>query len=242
MKQKKVMKKLAGALALAGFVTVPMTGFAAGGQTGLYVAPKFVYSLAHMKNVNFQGTDEGGYDEGIGGRHDSTFGGSLAMGYDFAKKFNVPVRAELEYAAFSSAEKRGQGTEPGYSWNVSQKNRVQTLFVNAYYDFAGSSRFTPYVGAGLGAEFIKAKAGYNDSTGYSDSIASGTRTNFAWNLGLGFGYRLSERVTLDAGYRFVSLGKVSTKWEQWSDGSGDWRMKTKDMYQHQLGVGLRFCF
>ena len=34
---------------------------------------------------------------------DSTFGGSIAIDYDFSKTQGIPVRAELEYAVFSNA-------------------------------------------------------------------------------------------------------------------------------------------
>ena len=242
MKQEKVMKKLAGALALAGFVTLPMTAVAAGGDTGLYIAPKFVYSLAHMKDVSVEGTDDGGYHEMLGSKHDSTFGGSIAFGYDFSRKGGVPIRAEIEYAAFSSAEKKAQDSRGDYTWNINYRNRAQTLFLNAYYDFRNKSRVTPYVGAGVGVGFIKKRANYSESEGYTDSASSGTAKNFAWNLGLGLGVRVSERITIDAGYRYARLGKVNTAWSEWSDGSGEWRMRTKDMYQHQLGVGVRFNF
>jgi len=35
--------------------------------------------------------------------------------------------------------------------------------------------------------------------------------NFAWNIGAGVGFDLTENWTLDAGYRFVGLGSVKTK-------------------------------
>ena len=242
---------LAGVLLVAGAMTIPVTGFAAGSRTGIYVAPKLVYGLAHMRSVSFAGNENSGsgwtaYESSLGSRYDSTFGGAVAVGYDLYEKSKTPLRAELEYAVFSKAktEKRFYCPADCYE-DAGQSHQVQTLFLNAYYDFRSGSAFTPYIGAGLGAGFVRTKGTYgsNEYGPYAGTATdSKTVTNLVWNLGVGFGYRVSERVTIDAGYRFVSLGRVNTKWKEWELVEGGWEMKTKNLYQHQIGVGMRFGF
>jgi len=75
--------------------------------------------------------------------------------------------------------------------------------------------------------------------------------NFAWNIGAGVGFDLTENWTLDAGYRFVGLGSVKTKTGPLEVGGdlfdgtiidGRGHGKTKNLYQHQFALGLRYTF
>ena len=255
---------------------LPATSFAADKQTGVYVAPKFVYGLTQMNSpkasVGVEGLGQSSM--GVGSKTDSTFGGSIAIGYDFSKQQGIPLRAELEYAIFSNAkvQKSFAGTNgdggigtPG-TWEYNEKYKqtygIQTLFLNAYYDFKTDTIATPYIGAGLGMGFIKTKGEFNGTWEFDDFLGisaldgewdvslnagSKTVTNFAWNIGAGVGFDLAENWTLDAGYRFVSLGSVKTKTGTFEfngvpideiSGHG----KTKNLYQHQFALGLRYTF
>jgi opacity protein-like surface antigen len=253
------MKKWLGFLVSAAMLVAPPLAGAAD-QIGIYVAPKFVYGLAQMDGTKELATDDTGSGTlRIGSDTGSTFGGSIAFGYDFEKKFNVPIRAEVEYAAFSQAENKRNvtvidGNQTAY-YTSKQTFNIQTLFLNAYWDIPTGTDFAPYVGAGLGAGFITTKgigSGtlWNNGTfnrSWSDSTGYKTVTNFAWNVGAGLGYELTDYATVDLGYRFVGLGSVKTKTGRDSDGdewdSGDSiSHKTDNLYQHQVALGMRFTF
>ena len=64
--------------------------------------------------------------------------------------------------------------------------------LNAYYDIDTGTKFTPYVGAGIGMARLKAKI--DDETDFSKS-----KTTFAWQVGAGISYAMTENVSLDAG-------------------------------------------
>ena len=137
------MKRITGLLIMALFLAVPTLALAAE-QMGVYVAPKFVYSYTIMKKMEGEVKHDPYYRETLlkGNAHDHAWGGALAVGYDFNKKFRIPVRAELEYAAFSDVTGKKAGFDHYDSYDYSdsystmkQKLRIQTLFVNAYYDF-----------------------------------------------------------------------------------------------------------
>jgi opacity protein-like surface antigen len=206
------MKRIIGLLTLAAMLVTPSLAFASG-QGNVYVAPKLIWGITQMQGI--QGSDGGDKWNKTG----NAFGGALAVGYNFA-----PIRAELEFAAFTEADGKID----------SDKFKVQanTLFVNAYYDFATGTQFTPYVGAGLGLAFLNSKWRSSDD----DSLGSKMRTNFAWNVGAGVAYEIVQNVSLDLGYRFAGLGQGRTK----SDGDG--YIKAKNVYQHQIMLGLRFAF
>ena len=235
------MKRIMGLMIMASVLMFPLTAKAADSQLGIYVAPKIIYGLTYMKDVKHKEVWYGTPDPwNMGSHQDNTFGGSLAAGYDFSKKLNVPVRAELEYAAFTKAEAEDMLWGVTYSY---QSNNIQTLFANVYYDINTGTKFTPYVGAGIGAGFIRAKGYYYDNRYITDSK---TVTNFAWNIGLGLGYEITKNVALDIGYRFADLGKAKTgrdDWEWRTSYPGDgFQMKTKRIYQHQFSMGARFTF
>ena len=234
----KSMKKIVGLMAVAGMLMFPVKAIAADEQLGIYVAPKVIYGLTYMKDFRYHDT-LGDPDTSIGSDWDSTFGGSLAVGYDLSKKLNVPIRGELEYAAFSKAEAEGDPWNNGYTNDFRQTNNIQTLFVNVYYDINTGTKFIPYIGAGMGAGFIRTK-GRVDWGGEINNTGSKTVTNFAWNVGLGLGYQITNNIVLDVGYRFADLGKVQTNW--CNETSFDWRLDTKRIYQHQFSMGARFTF
>ena len=83
---------------------------------------------------------------------------------------------------------------------------------NLYYDFDMGNRFTPYLGVGLG--FTKNKTGAGTVTDLcgclSGTIDGGDETHAAGAVMAGFSVKLRERLSFDAGYRFLYLGEVDT--------------------------------
>ena len=244
------MKRILGVLLLVGVMVTPTVALAAGDQIGVYVAPKFVYGLTQMDGAKEHWGDATSQTESerIGSKTDDTFGGSIAIGYDFDKKFGVPIRAELEYAGFSKAEAKRSYTIGDETTTMKQTFGIQTLFLNAYWDINTGTKFTPYIGAGLGMGFINTKGKEQgrvdgDPTGDWDySTGSKNVTNFAWNVGAGLGYDFTENWTMDIGYRFVGLGSVKTKTYTNVDDDASFYNKTSDLYQHQFAVGVRYTF
>jgi len=244
------MKRILASLVCLGLLVVPASmAFAA---EGLYVAPKFIYGYTQMNKTKM--TMSGAASESMNwNKNDSAFGGALAIGYDFNKQARIPVRAELEYALFSEVSgKKTQDFEGVLGGDVSmrgkQKIQAQTLFVNAYYDFRNETPFTPYLGAGIGLAFLRSKGSGNieHTLPFEDSfsIGSKTTTNFAWNIGTGVAYDVTNNIALDLGYRFAGLGKANTK-SLTDDFNGielSFQNKTKNVYMHQLALGVRFTF
>ena len=235
------MKKnrFVGALLVAAAL-LPMFAHAKDSKLGIYVTPKFVFAATKLKNVWGHETSTPAYHEAKK-RSDDNFGGSLAIGYDFRKNHNIPVRAELEYAILSKAE----GTSAQSGFPVTYSQRAQTLFLNAFYDIDTGTKFTPYVGAGIGVAFVKADGSLDFTSMVPPrgvrSYDSRTSNNFAWNLGIGVAYEITRCVKLDVGYRFVNLGKASTNW---TDIDGDWQERAGSgrMQQHQISAGVRISF
>ena len=94
------MKRVLGLFTLVAVLTVPAMAFA-GEQVGVYVAPKFIGAWTTMDSKTHWAEDaDPGFSNNIGDITKGTFGGALALGYDFNRKFQIPVRTEIEYSAF----------------------------------------------------------------------------------------------------------------------------------------------
>lgn len=252
------MKKFLGGLTmiLALAFTLPGAVLAQKNQSGVYVAPRFIYGITDMDRMQVKNS-EGKFK--MNSDTDSAFGGSFAVGYNFNPKFKVPMRAELEYSAFSKAKgKRSffKGNDAIPSLNMlnrfEQEVGVQTIFVNFYYDEKTSTPLTPYLTAGLGIAIVdsKAKEDHFEATSgtflYSGHGPSETDVNFAWNVGLGLAYDFSPNFSMDIGYRYADLGSAKTK-RAYSIVAGqrfesDEVAKIGDLTMHQFHMGARYTF
>lgn len=85
--------------------------------------------------------------------------------------------------------------EEGYNYYFS--NNVNALMTNAYYDFRNSSKFTPYVGLGIGMASFS-----NDASDI----------NFAYQANLGVDYQLKPNLTLGVNYRYIHWGTPSSNY------------------------------
>lgn len=104
-----------------------------------------------------------------------------------------------------------------------------SLMVNAYWDIATGSRFTPYLGGGVGMAYV-------DIDGPSTPLAGTIDDDdlvLAWQLMAGVSYTLSDKMDLYGGYRFFDIGDadIETRF-------GDFEME--DLRSHIVEVGLRY--
>lgn len=76
-----------------------------------------------------------------------------------------------------------------------------TTLVNAYYDFDTGSRLKPFITAGVGFSVLKASF---TVTGVSGISSSDEDTVFAYQFGAGLGYAVTDKITIEAGYRYLS--------------------------------------
>ena len=235
----KQIKKITGVFALS--FSLFLSTVAQAADLGIYAAPKLVYGglMAHdadkievapLGSTTLKGKFDGG----------NILGGSIALGYDFHKSFGITVRTELEYTLFPQIKSERPWKTSATTKAIEYVNlNIQTLFVNVYYDFRNNSDFTPYLGIGSGISFIDAKGGEINTAG-TYTCGKDSATNFAWNINWGVAYAFTDYLSLDLSYRFVWLGDGKTKFGDW--GSNRYQYEVKNMYMHQLALGLRYAF
>lgn len=244
------MKKVFMLSALMGCVTLPAFANTDDSKTGLYVTGKMGASIVQMSGQQFvySGFAEAG-DNGTknGDSHRTgVFGGGLALGYDFANQFDIPVRAELEFIARDKANATyniRNRVRNGVTQTRDIRNQVKlnTLMVNGYYDIKNSSDFTPFVSVGLGYAAVDFKTTRADANnpGISESYTNThTANNFAWSVGAGVNYAINEDWDMGLSYRYLDAGKADITTAV-GDGEHTSKIKVKT---NDILLGLTYRF
>ncbi|MEP5622845.1 MAG: outer membrane protein, partial [Hyphomicrobiales bacterium] len=131
----------------------------------------------------------------------------VGVGYQFNRYFRGDLTLDYETKATAKGY-AACGTCTGSFSEEKTDVDVWTVMVNAYYDIGTWNRFTPYVGAGIGAAYVNSSNTVSINPGgttstYSDSNG---QWNFAWALMAGAEYEFTPNWSLDAGYRYKNLG------------------------------------
>ncbi|EEZ9013156.1 porin family protein [Escherichia coli] len=248
------MKKIiaVSVLAMVGMLSTP--ALADENKTGFYMTGKAGASVVNQTDQHFrQDFGDDVYKYKGGDKNDTVFGAGLAVGYDFYQHYNVPVRTEVEFYGRGSANSRYTldtwESPSGDSGREDTQNRisVNTLMVNTYYDFRNSSAFTPWVSAGLGYARIHHKATYtdtswNESGEISDISAlhySEYGNNFAWSLGVGVKYDVTQDFSLDLSYRYLDAGDSTLTYK---DEDGAKYKSSVNVRSNEFTLGATYSF
>ena len=187
---------------------------------------------------------------------DMAYAGEITAGIKYGNvrgELEVAIRSasEDDYEIFNGSLMQVPGILPnGMPTEIETSTSVQhnSYMANFYYDFAISgSKWTPYVGAGIGFGTYEQKATVEIDV--DDAVLAGlmqnpvaaamlknlplgemtvaddTLTEFEWQVGLGATYSFTEDWALDIGYRFNS----STVADEF-------------VYAHELKIGARYLF
>lgn len=192
----------------------------------------------------------------------------------FGRYVTPSIRVELAIDLYSRADLKvsnpnfnqdvrvdeGGGDVYDRHYDVTRRESVkyeQDLgMLNFYYDFRNATRFTPYIGAGIGVTYRQLSrtasevadcAGTTIISGVPNpqcpdaSVAETTQNKQRWDLALaamaGFSYAINEMVWIDTSYRYlwqnadVSLSAANV------DGASV--IRVEDVSQHQIRTGIR---
>lgn len=179
---------------------------------------------------------------------DMAFAGEITAGVKYGNvrgELEVAIRSasEDDYEIFNGSLMQVPGILPnGMPTEIETSTSVQhnSYMANFYYDFAISgSKWTPYVGAGIGLGTYEQKATvevdlpdqYKQAAQTMGipvgemTVADDTLTEFEWQVGLGAIYNFNDTWAFDIGYRFNS-----------STVEGEF------VYAHEIKVGARYMF
>ena len=188
-----------------------------------------VNNLTNMTNVaNPAPVAEQDHSDTLG-----AFGGAVGMNF---KKWGAPIRAEVEYTYRTDYSYAPNPNFINAAIPTKSTNRLntQTVMVNAFYDINTSTKWTPFVGGGLGIAINSANGTGSLLNGSFATDYTASRNELAWALGSGVNYAITDNWSADLSYRYVDLGKVDFGTERLG-ASGD-------ASSHELLVGARYQF
>lgn len=129
--------------------------------------------------------------------------GSLGLGYQYAS----PFRIELEYMLPSSARYVGRWAPFTANDNVLH-TRTQRLVLNGYAQWPVTERLSLYGMLGAGVAVTKT-SGWQ--TRPERAFEGHRNTRAAYAMGAGADLRVADGFHLELGYRWVDLGRISTR-------------------------------
>ena len=142
-------------------------------NVGPYVSLNFGAAIPTTQDINFYL---------ISSELETGFSFGAAVGYAFSNNFRV--EGELAYQLNNSST--------SYLAQSIDTN-IHTLagLINGYYDFKNSSDFTPYISAGIGVG------------GIINEFANDLGAAFAYQVGAGVDYSITDKITLGVKYRYT---------------------------------------
>ena len=159
-----------------------------------------------------------------------------AIGYNWAKQ-GVSLRTEMEflYRTNLGYEANPTFTNAETPTKFTSKMTSKTVFFNGYYDFTNTTKFTPFVGGGIGFSMNNTKTNGSLTNGTLPAEGTINKTDFAWNVGGGVAYALTEHISLDVTYRYADLGKAV--WE-----AGSVQLTSNNLHTNEFLFGARYQF
>ena len=206
---------------LSGAILTSVSGAAMANST--YVGIHGMWT--DLKDLDFQvapGSIDSQFDSGTG------FGITLGRSFD-------QLRGEVEYSSrkndIKSHALNGGATLAGSKGEA----KSDAFMLNGYYDFATSSAFVPYLGAGVGMAKVK----FDDfGVNAISDVLNDSESQFAYQFMAGGEYRFTENWGLFAEYRYFATEDVDVNTSTATGGvSNSIAYKTNNIL-----VGARFRF
>lgn len=181
---------------------------------------------------------------------DTTWSAGGGFGYKFLSWLRADVTADYHFESDFEANSARTG--------VTRRDRANfdstTVLFNGYLDLGTWYGVTPYAGAGAGVAFNKFKDYQVEVTCLTTACGGPTpgafaigaqpvvtladadlKASFAWALMGGVAVDVGGGFQIDAGYRYVNLGEVSSK----TDAAGG-VSRAKELDAHEVRLGFRY--
>jgi OmpA-OmpF porin, OOP family len=220
------------------FLALPLAAYAQT-ATGTYVSVGAGFNKMQEEDVDARLTASPTTD--IPGEILTSVGPALVFAVGRGLTRNFRMEAEGSYRSNGikgetglSGEDFGTGTE-----------RKSGLMANGVFDLGGSA-VKPYLGGGIGAQFVHEPDASSTSGGVVVAVAGGTKSSFAYQLIAGAAFPVhSKGLSITAEYRFLSLvGKRTYTGTATVPGAGVFELtdtSSNDM-NHSVVFGIRYAF
>jgi opacity protein-like surface antigen len=171
-------------------------------------------------------------NSGTAGLSETVTDAGFIVGGAIGMDINQNMRAEVEVSYFENSV--NQLDYPYFPVSFSASGHVNSVnvLVNIWHDFDMGGGFTPYVGGGAGVGFVDARAFRpNPPDDFNELI--GSDIGFAFQVGAGLKFELTDMIGADIGYRYRGIMDVSLP----SDDPVQANAST-DIYGHFVQAGI----
>ncbi|MFN7164915.1 MAG: outer membrane protein, partial [Hyphomonas sp.] len=198
-------KTLMCATAAAAFASAGLTAHAEGWYSRADLQYTFDGRADHDAVANANGKLAGDSDAS------ELLGGDLGLGYGFSN--GLRLEGVVGYRGGDlDVSPDISGALPGTTVNPDGTISVMDLMINGLYDFNAGGTIRPYIGVGVGGTRVRAKA-TNRVVGASPNLSAAngftdTAAGLAWQGLAGIGFQLSDRLTLDLGYKYFTAEEL----------------------------------
>ena len=164
-----------------------------------------------------------------------------AIGTHLTQDLRVEVEVAYSENDVDKIDYYDAGSSDNTVYDGHGKFGILTFMANLWYDVPLSQELTPYLGGGAGVAIVNGDVGYPELPGY-DPIFDNSEVAFAFQLGAGFRWQVSDSMTLDVGYRLRGIDgpKFDTEVTIPQANAGDY--KSDWIYTHNVIAGVSFGF
>lgn len=128
---------------------------------------------------------------------------------------------------------RFTGTSAGTTLVKSEISAYTTL-LNGYVDLGTWWGFSPYIGAGVGASFLRTGGFDAVFPGPGAVVSHPAQWDFAWAAMAGFAYTIYPNLMVDVGYRYLHMGAAKTDVDPFG------AVTYGDLSANEVRVGFRY--
>jgi len=153
---------------------------------------------------------------------------SAGLGYQLANGLRFEGSLALQKNDFDQIKGYGAAA------NVNGDMRSTAFLASAFYDIPTGSKFSPFIGGGLGLAKVKINDAYVEG---DQAVLNTNDMVFAYHLTAGVSYAVSPQLNLDAGYRYFATEDLSFS----SDGTVNKDIEISNA-SHNLFAGVRYSF
>ena len=182
-------------------LSVPAVSLAQGFYGSLHFGPNYLQSADNIDpvtGIDIESQNNTGYS--VGGGLGYAFGNGLRLDGEIAYRRNSVDRLEVRSDGGLGRSLGSPVPLNGFTLDSTGSDSSLSFLVNGWYDFRNATKFTPYIGAGIGV----AKISLNKVALSGFTLVDDDDVVFAYQLGGGVAYALSPRVSLTLDYRFVA--------------------------------------
>ncbi len=157
-----------------------------------------------------------------------------AVGTNLGEYFRI--EGEVSYARVDAGNAFAVFQPGGSGFSYAGSGDVGALFVlaNLWFDIPLNSPITPYLGGGIGAGIVDTDI---TLTGPDVFVLNDNDTGFAFQVGAGFIYALTEWLSLELGYRFKGITDFTIDVVEVGGGPQN-AIQGADLYIHQVFGGV----